>query len=696
MNKTYLIFRHTFLQEVKKVSYIIMTLTVPLLALLAIGIFKLVFPAPAPVQEVVQAPPQATEGYVGDPNLANIIVPGVFALLLGLSLMLGATSLIGGLGEEKESRLIQVLFSSVSVRQLLIGKVLALGLAGLLQVLVWLLSTPLLLALASASFGGFLSRMQIPVNFLVLGIVYFILGYLLFAVLSIGVGAISSNAKEANSLALFYTLGCFVPLWTSSLNMFFPNNPIWVVLTIFPVTAPIMTMLRLGTSIVPAWQIVVSIAVLALSIVGGLSLSIRLFRVHMLMYGKRPSLAQLIQSLKETRSVSQETILEATGKTSRLFYIDNLRAFLAILVVLHHVAMVYGAVLPMFYYMEPPFIAPGVIDPLAYLALLVFSLLNQGWFMGAFFLLAGYFTPGSFDRKGPATFLKDKLLRLGIPLVVFWFVLNPLSWLGLWLMPATLTGITTPPTWGAYLRFIGMGPLWFVAMLLVFSLGYAVWRMLAGNRKPLQPSNSGPGYLGIGIFCLALAGLSYLMRMIIPIGKSVWEFPTLAYLPQYLSFFVVGTIAYRRNWFRTLPLSMGIVGLAAALVAAVLLFPLAFSGRLFALELPAMGNAMGNGHWQSAVYALWDAIFAVGMCLGAITLFRRFLNGKGWFGRFLSQQSYAVYVTHIPVLVVVAWALSGIVLAPLLKFGLAAIVAVSTCFVVAYVVRKIPGVSRVL
>jgi glucan biosynthesis protein C len=699
MNKTYLIFKHTFLQEVKKAGYIIMTLTVPVLALLAIGIFKLVFPvpAPAPVQEVVQAPPQPTEGYVGDPNLANIIVPGVFALLLGLSLMLGATSLINGLGEEKESRLIQVLFSSVSVRQLLVGKVLALGLAGLLQVLVWLLSTPLLLGLASASFGGFLSRMQIPINFFVLGIIYFILGYLLFAVLSIGIGAISSNAKEGNTLALFYTLGSFVPLWLSSLNMFFPNNPIWVVLTIFPVTAPIMTMLRLGTSVVPAWQIAASIAVLALSIVGGLSLSIRIFRMHMLMYGKRPSFAQLVRSLKESRTVSQKTVLESSGKTSRLFFVDNLRVALAILVVLHHVAIVYGAVLPMFYYLEPPFSSPGVIDPLTYLALLVFSLFNQAWFMGAFFLLAGYFTPRSYDHKGPGAFLKEKLVRLGIPLVVFWFVLNPISWLGLWLMPASLTGITTPPTWGTYLRFIGLGPLWFVAMLLIFSFGYAAWRMLTRNRAPSSTGESVPSYLGIGILVLALAGVSYLARIVVPIGKSVWEFPTLAYLPQYLGFFVVGTVASRHNWFRTVPVSMGIVGLVAALVAGVVLFPLAFSGNLFSLELtPALENAWGNGHWRSAVYALWDSTFAVGMCLGAIALFRRFLNGKGRFGRFLSQQSYALYVTHIPVLVVVAWALSGIKLTPLLKFGLAAVVAVPTCFVVAYVVRRIPLASRVL
>ena len=301
MNKTYLIFRHEFLQEIKKVGYIVMTLIVPVLALLAIGVFKLVFPTAAPAAEVAQAapPPPTTQNYVGDPNMANILIPGVFALLLGLSLMLGANALVTGLGEEKESRLIQILFSSVSVRQLLIGKVLGMGAAGLLQVLVWLLSMPALLRIASASFGGFASRMQIPANFLILGIVYFVLGYLLFAVLSIGVGAISAGAEEASKLALFYTLGSFTPLWLSSLNMFFPNSPIWAVLTIFPVTAPMMTMLRLGTGQVPAWQIVVSIVVLALSIVVGLVLSIKIFRMHMLMYGKRPKLGQLIQSLKE-------------------------------------------------------------------------------------------------------------------------------------------------------------------------------------------------------------------------------------------------------------------------------------------------------------------------------------------------------------------------------------------------------------
>jgi glucan biosynthesis protein C len=368
-----------------------------------------------------------------------------------------------------------------------------------------------------------------------------------------------------------------------------------------------------------------------------------------------------------------------------------LRAALVILVVLHHLALVYGGI-PPFYYFEPP-----SDDPLAGLIALVFVLFNQAWFMGAFFLLAGYFTPGSYDRKGPGSFLKDRLLRLGIPLLIFYSVLNPISSIGFFLMPASLTGITTPLTWQAYPHLLGLGPLWFVAMLLIFSFGYAAWRGLTRNRTSSSMSESSlPSYLDIGIFILALALVSYLVRIVVPIGKSVLEFPTLAYLPQYLSFFVLGTVASRHNWFRTLPSSMGVVGFVTAVVAGVLLFPLAISGHLFRLEVTEPALFVGNGHWQSAVYALWDSFFAVGMCLGVIPLFCRFFNGQGRFGRFLSQHSYAVYVIHIPIVVFLVYALRGIALESLLKFGMAAVIVTPTCFAVAYIVRKIPGVSRVL
>ena len=374
-------------------------------------------------------------------------------------------------------------------------------------------------------------------------------------------------------------------------------------------------------------------------------------------------------------------------RAARLFFLDHLRAALVILVVLHHIAVIYGAS-ALFYYVEPPF-----NDPVASMGFLVFVLFNQAWFMGALFLISGYFTPGSFDRKGSSSFLGGRLLRLGVPLLVFTFVLAPISALGFWRMPASITGITSPPTWQAYPSLIGLGPMWFVALLLVFDVGYTIWRGLTAKRAPATSHESSPpGYLGLGLFIVVLALASYLVRLVIPLGKDVLGFPTLAYLPEYLSFFIVGIIALRRNWFRTLPGSMGVVGFVVAVVASVVLFPLALSD--IATAQPA--GFVGNGTWQSAVYALWDSLFAVGMTLAALVFFRRFLNKESRFGTFLSQQSYAVYVIHTPIIVYLAIALQRVDLRPLVKFGLMSVIAIPLCFVLAYLIRKIPGVSRIL
>jgi len=403
MNKTLLIFRHEFLHTIKRKGFIIMTLIVPVLALLAIGVFQListiekppvvetttigyvdeaggfdqyttqgnielvrfdtaddataalingdvpeyfvippdyvsagvinrytlekevetpavittviknfltsnllagkvppetVYRIEAPLDLVVTRLTETGEVATEQGGFGNVIVPGIFSLLLALSLMLSSTYLVQGLGDEKESRLIEVLLSSVSTRQLLVGKVLGLGAAGLVQVVVWLASGPLLLKLASSTFGGFISTIQLPANFLVLGIVYFILGYLLFAALAAGVGAISPNAREGQQLAMIYTLFAFVPLWFSSLLFIFPNSPIWVVLTIFPVTAPMSAMLRLGVTGIAAWELAVSIAVLVLSIIGVMFLATRAFRIYLLMYGKRPNWGEIIRNLR--------------------------------------------------------------------------------------------------------------------------------------------------------------------------------------------------------------------------------------------------------------------------------------------------------------------------------------------------------------------------------------------------------------
>ena len=128
---------------------------------------------------------------------------------------------------------------------------------------------------------------------------YFILGYLLFAVFSIGLGAISSSATEGGQLPTIYTLTAFVPLWFFALLNFCPESPIRVVLSIFPVTAPVQVMVRLGFSGVPLWQILTSIGVLVVSITVGMMAAIRVFRLYMLMSGKQPKLGDIVRTTRE-------------------------------------------------------------------------------------------------------------------------------------------------------------------------------------------------------------------------------------------------------------------------------------------------------------------------------------------------------------------------------------------------------------
>jgi ABC-2 type transport system permease protein len=231
-------------------------------------------------------------------GFGSLVIPGVFAMLLILSLSFSSAYLLQSMGEEKENRLIEVLLSSVTTRQLLVGKVLGLGIAGLVQVAVWLISFPVLLKMGGSTFGGFFNSIQLPPNFIILGIVYFILGYAIFAVLSAITGAISASAREGQQLASIYTMISVSPLWFVSAMMIFPDSAAWVALTIFPLTAPVVTMIRLGLTGVPAWQLATSILVMIVCTLGLLLFSVRILRTYLLVYGKRPNLNQIWKILR--------------------------------------------------------------------------------------------------------------------------------------------------------------------------------------------------------------------------------------------------------------------------------------------------------------------------------------------------------------------------------------------------------------
>jgi ABC-2 type transport system permease protein len=232
-------------------------------------------------------------------GFSAFIVPYIFSFLLIMAIFTSSGFLMQGLGEEKENRIMEILLSSVSPRQLITGKVLGLGAAGLIQILVWLISARFLAGMASSTIGGMLSTLQIPTDFLLISLVYFILGYFLFAIIMACVGSIGATARESQQLSVIFTLTAVSPLWFAILITNNPNNVIVQLLTMFPLTAPVTVMLRMGLTDIPIWQLAVSITLMIASIIALLAIVAKIFRTFLLMYGKTPRLGEIVRYLRQ-------------------------------------------------------------------------------------------------------------------------------------------------------------------------------------------------------------------------------------------------------------------------------------------------------------------------------------------------------------------------------------------------------------
>ena len=231
-------------------------------------------------------------------GIGAFIVPMIFGFLLVSTIASSSGYLLQGLGEEKENRVMEILLSSVSTRQLLIGKVLGLGTAGLVQMIFWLLSALLLVQLGSSTIGGFFDSIQVPDNAILLGIIYYILGYFFFAVIMAGLGAIAATAKEGTQLSVIMILPAILPFYVGIIFLRdHPDHVIGTIMTLFPVTAPMSVFVRMGLAEIAVWEISVSIILLIAVIIGGLWLAAKAFRAFLLMYGKTPKMGEILRIL---------------------------------------------------------------------------------------------------------------------------------------------------------------------------------------------------------------------------------------------------------------------------------------------------------------------------------------------------------------------------------------------------------------
>jgi glucan biosynthesis protein C len=379
----------------------------------------------------------------------------------------------------------------------------------------------------------------------------------------------------------------------------------------------------------------------------------------------------------------------------RLLYIDNVRTALITLVVLGHVAIMYGAEGDWYYH------EAGEESTVAFIIFMPLLAIGAAFLLGLFFMIAGYFAPRAYDRKEAGAFIVDRFKRLGLPLLFYEVVIRPpINYAvdahegyqgSLW---QWLTSFVEG------LQSFADGPVWFLEVLLLFSILYALGR-LATASAPARLSSEGhsngviPGNGVIALFALVVGLATFVVRIWAPVNDYLepWHLEP-AHLPQYGAMFVVGIVAYRRNWLVRFPAAQARTWRWITLMLVLLLPALVVAAGALTGELDERGS--GGLNWLSLAYSVWEGFMCVAMSITVLAWFRQRFDRQGHLARAMSETCFAVYVLHPIVIVPLALALSGIQLNLGLKFVLVAPVAVALCYLVAYYVRKLPYFRNIL
>ncbi len=358
---------------------------------------------------------------------------------------------------------------------------------------------------------------------------------------------------------------------------------------------------------------------------------------------------------------------------ARNYFIDHLRIVLTVLVVFHHAANTYGAVGGWYWRAVE---APS-------LPLILFGTVNQAFFMGFFFLLAGYFTPPAFDRKGGAQFFADRAVRLGIPLLFYGFVIGP--------MTVALAQTQTEGTafldnlWSLWSQaYFGIGPLWFAEALLIFAAGYWLWRSLEFKTSPVKF----PSQIALLLAALGVGAAAFCIRLVVPLGQDLLGLQ-IGYFASYIFLFVVGCLAWQGQWLEQVNPAQAKRWLIVMLFALPVV-PLAI------LLNGGIDGARGGRNLMALIYAFWEPLVAWGIILGLLWQFRLRADQPSLLGKWLAERAYTVFIIHPPVLVGISLLLHPWSAPPLIKFVVAGSAACVGCVAIASALLSIPGARRVL
>lgn len=368
----------------------------------------------------------------------------------------------------------------------------------------------------------------------------------------------------------------------------------------------------------------------------------------------------------------------------RFAYLDNLKTILIAGIIASHAVMGYATFGSWTYQDFQEVTLSEVVEKIY---AILFVALGGLFLMSLFFLISGLLTHGSLERKGPSRFVSDRLLRLGLPLAVYTLLVWPLLEYSLF-GPLKHRGF-----WNSYLDtepVLDNGPLWFIGVLLLYSVALAAWR----RRFPPPPPSDGPlRWRHLVVLSLAVGFATFVVRLVLPVDSNqplnlhLWGWP------EYLAMFGLGVVAARRGWLRPVPGALARRCGIAAIGATIAIATVAVT-----TDLRGLDQDVYFGGWElpALVWAMAEGVLAVSGPIWVLSFVQRHLNGTGRLRRAMARSSYAAFMLQGPVLVALAVALRPIELPGDLKALLVATMGIVGSFAVAWPVVTRTPLRRIL
>lgn len=370
----------------------------------------------------------------------------------------------------------------------------------------------------------------------------------------------------------------------------------------------------------------------------------------------------------------------------RLVYLDNIKIFLITYVVTGHTSVSYGGIgKGEWLYKEP------TTDFLTRLVLNTYNAIGSAFIISLFFFISGYFVPNSYQRKGLLRFSTDRIMKLGIPMVIYFFLISHIV---KYLVGIAANGYTDSffqhlsQAWhlGDYGR---IGIMWFAEVLLGFSLVYAFARHFFPKIGIFNSINF-PKNSSIFLFGILLALVGYITRIWFTRESADFSSLHVASLSLFFSFFILGTIAKNNQWLEKLTPHIANKWFGAILVLILIAFVI-FVTRKAGVVLHGF---KGGGSIMSLLFSFWEVFLCIGITMKVIVFFRTKLNNTGKFAAAMAKSAFIVYIIHPVFIVGVKILLLPITIFPLLKYFLAISLIVPAVFLAAWLITKIPGVNK--